>query len=147
MLFAAPTVLSAQASTDPPPPPWEWTTVGGLHFFGPTGASITLGGGLRRKGPAANDRVRLFFGAVEPGFGALRLSAGYAESIGPLASGWSLRSSLLQLLDPEGDPRYAGLEIQAIPLYCVGVRVGAFRSIETPGRKGTLWIADFSVCL
>ena len=137
----------AQQSEPPPPAPWEWTTLGGLHFFGPTRASILFGGGLRRKGPAADARVRLLFAAAEPGFGALRLSAGYAESVGPLAGGWSLRSSLIELTRPEGNPRYAGLEAQLLPAVCLGLRLGAFRSLERGGRSGTLLLADFSMCL
>ena len=147
MLIAAPTAFCTAEAQTQPASRWEGTNVGGLHFFGPTRASAAIGVGLRRRSPYPEERSRLLFAMFEPGFGALRLSAGYAESIGSMASGWSLRASAMQLMRVEGKPRYLGGEIQAIVIACLGSRLGAFRSLETGARKETLWIADFSICL
>ncbi len=129
-------------------PGWHFGWGGGLHFFGPTNASMAFGAGLKRDGAEPEDRSRFLFAFAEPGIGAQRLSAGYAESVGSFGGGWSARASWLLLSGEAHHPRYAGIELQVIPLLCLGGRLGAFRPLDRNlSGTGTLWVADFSLCL
>jgi hypothetical protein len=149
-LAVATQLVAAQAApaTSDSVPAWHFGWGGGLHFFGPTNASIALGAGFKRDGVEPEDRSRFLFAFAEPGIGAQRLSAGYAESVGSFAGGWSARASWLLLSGEAHHRRYGGIELQVIPLLCLGGRLGAFRPLDRNlSGSGTLWVADFSLCL
>ena len=151
-LLAAVTIcsapLSAQArASSGDAPRWEFAWGGGLHFFGPTRAALALGGGFRQEGSEQADRSKYLFAFLEPGFGALRVSTGYAESFGSAGSGWSLRGSLLKLLSEPSRRAFVGAEVQGIVIFCVGTRVGAFRPLTRDAGRDLVWLADVSLCL
>ena len=140
-------VARAQAPDDNPYGGWHPTLAGGLHFLGPTRASIALGGGLRREESSVGDQSQLIFAFLEPGFGAPRASTGYAQSVGSSGGGWSLRASLLKLTSEPRRRTMGGIEFQVIPFYCAGTRVGAFRELERGPDRRTVFLADLSLCL
>ena len=144
-LFA--NVARAQASDDNPYGGWHPAFAGGLHFFGPTRASIALGGGLRREESSVDSRSQMIFALLEPGIGALRASTGYAQSVGTSGGGWSLRASLLKLTSEPRRRNMGGVELQVIPAFCVGTRVGAFRELQRGPDRRTVVLADLSLCL
>ncbi len=140
-------VAWAQASDDNPYGGWHPALAGGLHFFGPPRASIALGGGLRREESSVGDRSQLIFAFLEPGLGASRMSAGYAQTVGTSGGGWSLRASLLKLTNEPPRRTMGGIEFQVIPFYCAGTRVGAFRELKNGPDRRTVFLADLSLCL
>ena len=83
---------------------------------------------------------------VEPGLRGGRLSLGYAAATGSLGSFVSARASVLRLHEPEQWTTYTGVEMQVLPLFATGLRLGAFRP-TTRGRRGLLWIGDVSLGL
>jgi hypothetical protein len=138
----------AQTSSDDNPyAGWHRIFAGGLHFFGPPQASIALGAGLRREESAVGNRTHMVFVFLEPGLGALRASTGYAESVGSTGGGWSLRASLLRLTNEPRRRTMGGIELQIIPLFCAGARVGAFRELQRGPDRRTVVLADLSICL
>jgi hypothetical protein len=154
LLVLSANVAWAQASDDNPYGGWHPSLAGGLHFFGPPRVSIALGGGLRREESSASDRSRMIFAFLEPGLGGSRASVGYAETVGASGGGWSLRASLLKLTNEPRRRTMGGIELQVIPLYCAGARVGAFRELargeiwQTPiPKRRTVFLADLSLCL
>jgi hypothetical protein len=140
-------VARAQASDDNPYSGWHPSLAGGLHFFGPLRASIALGGGLRREESLVGDRSQLIFAFLEPGLGGVRVSTGYAESVGTTGGGWSLRASLLKLTNEPRRRTMGGIELQVIPAVCAGARVGAFRELQRGPDRRTVYLADLSLCL
>ena len=138
---------NAQAAPESQPTRWERAWVGGLHALGPVGGSLALGVGLRRPESNPKDRSRLLFAILEPGIGGQRVSLGYAESVGHLAGGWSMRGSLLKLTGEPARRTLLGGELQVLAVLCAGARVGAFRPLGQRERQSTVFLADFSLCL
>jgi hypothetical protein len=114
----------------------------GMHFGGPVRASLAGGIGVRSLSPG--EPVR-FFLVAEPGLRGGRLSLVTGTSVGELASAWTIRGSYLQLWGGAPHRKYGGAELQIIPIFGLGGRVGAFKPLGTikTDRK-ILIIADFS---
>jgi hypothetical protein len=130
----------AAAASVTQPEPTAAQIIGGLHVGGPVRASVAFGYAW------TGERHRRSHGPMvlaEPGLGGHRLSAGYVRGAGNLGTFLSARLSWLQLVrDREG--AYAGLEVQFLPLFGVGSRLGAFRPLRSGEGGRLLWIADFS---
>ena len=91
------------------------------------------------------------FIAAEPGIGGWRASAGYLRMMSDLGSAYALRASFLRTGNrawraPAGTS-FVGGELQYMPLFVLGVRVGAFGRIEGPGQRRGLLTADISMML
>jgi hypothetical protein len=143
-LAVSTSTVRGQAALRDPSTSWRRAWVGGLHVFGPAKGSVALGAGVRREW---SSRSRLFFAVVEPGITGQRISIGYGETVGTSAGGWSVRGSLLQLTSEPARRTLAGVDIQIIPAFCLGSRIGAFRAVKPAGNGTGVLFADLSLCL
>jgi hypothetical protein len=115
--------------------------IGGLHFGGPVRVSVALGRAWTdwRADPSKGPMI-----LIEPGLGGHRLSAGYMVARGNLGTFTSARVSWLHLIRGSKGA-YGGLELQYLPLFGIGGRLGAFVPLRPSSeRPKFLWIADFS---
>jgi hypothetical protein len=122
------------------------TPVFGLHAGGPVGASAAVGIWVGED--PRRDQAGGAIALVEPGLHGGRASVGYAYA---LRGGWgsfvTARATALRTWRRVGGPRnYGGLEVQVLPIFAVGPRVGAYVPADR-GPKRVLWMLDFGVGL
>jgi hypothetical protein len=118
----------------------------GFHYGAPLKWSGVLAVALPTR---ARDREG--FVAFEPGIGGWRASLGYLRITGDLGSGYATRVSVLHTGNrPWRAPAQAtflGLESQYMPLFALGLRLGAFTRVKGEGRRRGLFTADLSLML
>jgi hypothetical protein len=122
------------------------TPVVGVHVAGPVRASLAvgvwLGPNLRR------DDAGGAIAVVEPGLHGGRLALGYAYALrGEMGSFVTARAAMLRTWRVTGGPRnYAGLEVQVLPIFAFGPRLGAFVPTDR-GPRRVLWMLDIGAGL
>lgn len=136
MRAAAALALSAALSR----PAAAQQLTGGWHMGGPVRAS--LAGGLLFQ-PRQADDSRGVLALVEPGLRGGRISLGYEVAFGSLGTFVSGRASVLRTWKVTTPRTYTGVELQLLPLFAMGGRLGAF--VPTAGPRRVLWIADVSL--
>jgi len=118
----------------------------GFHY----GFPLKWSAGLAIPLPGGSDAGNAFV-AAEPGIGGWRASVGYLGIKGNLGSGYVTRASVLRTGNRAWrapvDATFLGAEFQYMPLFVLGLRVGAFaRLSKGTGRKGIV-TADVSLML
>lgn len=113
---------------------------GGWHAGGPVRASLAAG--LLFQDLDA-DGARGVITLVEPGLRGGRVSLGYELGLGHLGTFVSGRASVLRTWKVTTPRTYTGVELQVLPLFALGGRLGAF--VPTQGTRRVLWIADVSL--
>lgn len=118
----------------------------GVHYGVPLKWSAALAARL----PGGGKNWRPFV-AAEPGIGGWRASVGYAKMTSDLGSGHVARATLLRTSNNawRADPQatFAGAEIQVMPLFALGARVGGFFRVGGRGGQRGLLTADVSFAL
>lgn len=118
----------------------------GFHYGAPLKWSGALGISLPTRAKDTEGFV-----AVEPGIGGWRASLGYLRITGDLGSGYVTRTTVLHTGNrPWRAPAQAtflGLEVQYMPLFALGVRLGAFARVRREGQRRGLFTADLSLML
>ena len=102
--------------------------------------SVVAGGGASKT-----------FVAAEPGIGGWRASVGYLRPMSDLGAGYSVRGTFLQTNGRawRAEPRstFVGAELQVMPLFAFGARVGGFVRVSRQGDRRALLTADLSLSL
>lgn len=114
---------------------------GGWHAGGPV--RVSLAGGVLLEPQHGEGRGTFLL--LEPGLRGGRASVGYLLMKGNLGSGVSVRASVLRTWSIVAPQTYAGGEVQILPLFLTGARLGGF--IPTSGPRRLLWIGDLSLGL
>jgi hypothetical protein len=118
----------------------------GFHYGVPLKWSGVLAVALPSPG-----ETRESFVAVEPGIGGWRASLGSFQITSDLGGGYVTRVSLLRTGNrPWRAPARAtflGAEFQVMPLFVLGVRLGAFARVRPKGERRGLFTADLSLML
>ena len=132
--------LQAQNSDARPGP------VIGAHYGAPLMWSGLLGFGV----PAGSGNGEAFV-AAEGGIGGWRASGGYVRIATELGNGYSIRASLLRTSkhawNAPARSSFVGAEVQYMPLFALGARVGGFIRVGNGGSQRGLMTADFSFAL
>jgi hypothetical protein len=117
----------------------------GFHYGVPLKWSAALGLAV----PGGTDAGASFV-AAEPGLGGWRASVGYLHISGSLGTGYAARVSYLRTNDrpwrSTGRSSFAGVEGQYMPLFVLGVRIGAFARVAGVSKRGLI-TADISLML
>lgn len=125
---------------------------------GPRGPMLGFHYGVPLKWSAAlaiplpgGSEARNAFVAAEPGIGGWRASIGYLQIQGQLGSGYVTRASVLRTGNrawraPAG-ATFVGGEFQYMPLFVLGLRVGAFARVSKAPERKALFTADVSLML
>lgn len=142
VLPLAPALALAAAAT----PLVAQTPVFGLHAAGPVRASAAVGVWLGAD--PRHDDASGAIALVEPGLRGGRASVGYAYALrGGMGSFVTARATALRTWRVVGGPRnLAGLEVQLLPLFALGPRLGAFVPMER-GPRRVRWLLDIGVGL
>ncbi len=119
--------------------------VGGLHLGGPVGASVAGGVLLTPRDRGIPNLVPYVL--VEPGLRGGRVSAGYGLALGGLGSFATARASLLRTWRVPTPRSYVGAELQFLPLFAVGGRLGAFVPTGAGAPRRVLLMGDVSIGL
>jgi len=118
----------------------------GFHYGAPLKWSVVLALSL----PAGTEKTQPFV-AAEPGIGGWRASVGYLRIMSDLGSGYVARATLLRTnnnawsVAPQST--FAGAELQFMPLFAIGARLGGFLPIGGSGKRRGLMTADISLML
>lgn len=107
----------------------------GFHYGVPAKWSVGLAAPL----PGEFNSWKPFI-AAEPGFGAWRASVGALKFTNDLGTGYVVRGSLLRTTSKAwrapSQSTYVGPELQFMPLFAIGARVGGFLHVAPKDRVG-----------
>ena len=110
---------------------------------------VVLGNEWRSDGRDRSRNVAVF---VEPGLAAGRGSVALVSEFGNLGSGGGIAASVLRTwkdpLAPLTTNRtYVGADVFIWPVFFLGPRVGFFRPVTGPSKKGWFVVVDFGIGL
>lgn len=141
-LLAMPADAVAQSPSDESTHPFLF----GVHYGLPLKWSAVIGASL-----PATGRLRNTFVAAEPGIGGWRASVGYLKLQSDLGAGYAVRGTFLRTNDRAWrvTPRtaFVGAELQVMPLFAFGARLGGFVRVSGEGDRRAILTADLSVML
>jgi len=116
----------------------------GIHYGVPLKWSLALAAPL----PGTLAEWKPFI-AAEPGLGGWRASAGAVKLTSELGSGWIGRATVLRTTGKAwrapSQNTYVGPELQFMPLFAIGARVGGLFRVGGKGGQHGLLTVDASV--
>lgn len=134
----------AIAQDDPRAKPTTSGFIGGVHYGVPLKWSIALGYTL----PGNYNGWRPFV-AGEPGIGGWRAGVGALKMTNGLGGGYVARATVLRTGNKAwrapAQATYVGPELQFIPIFAIGVRLGGFVRVGGKGDGRDLLTGDLSV--
>jgi len=130
-------VGTASAQAPPRVPLLTSGWMAGFHYGVPVKWSMALAYVL----PAMRDDWQPF-AAAEPGIGGWRASIGALKSTGDLGRGYLVRVSALRTSKKKwrapASTTFVGPELQFMPIFAIGARVGGFFRVQGKGERGLL---------
>ncbi|GAC1652098.1 MAG: hypothetical protein NVS4B3_13850 [Gemmatimonadaceae bacterium] len=118
----------------------------GIHYGAPLKWSVLFGTSLPFGSKSSNAFV-----AAEPGIGGWRASVGYAPTPSSLGAGYSARATALRTTDrawrADAQSTFVGVELQYLPMFALGARVGGFTRLNSGGGSRGLLTADVGFAL